>query len=1035
MNNFIREKIKTYNDNINCQILSWEAEDEIEFSSDDNDNDNDKSKYVIHMFGVTEEGYSICIHIKDFNPYYFVKIPLHLQKKWGAMETEEIKRVLKQKMWKLKDSLISVTLIESKDISEFTNETNFKFLKIVTTSFKALKKTKYIFQPYNKNNGVYVQNIDNKKELKFEIFEFNIDPFIRFCHDKDIKLSGWVNVNNYINEDLSRCQIDISCKSKDICNYECKKISKIVIGSWDIETLSYRAKQTQKNIFPDPNQDNDMITQIGTTFERFGTKERIEHCCTIKSPLDNNEILVDNVIVEKFENEKDLILGWVELIEKTDTDMLIGYNTNGFDWMYLYTRTKKLNIDDTVLSNISRLINKEGKYEITQLNTNAAGENIFKYIKAPGILNCDLHTIIKREKKLESYKLNFVSSVYISDKKDDLDAMDIFNKCQDTSQNIAIVIKYCVKDTSLVLDLLKKLCILTNTIAMANVCWVPFDYIENKGQQIKVHSQLLYEAKLNNYKVPTVGYKETDDDFSFTGATVQEPKKGAYFQEITGLDFASLYPSIMIANNYSYETMVKSEKYKNIEGIEYKDIKWKEDEGTDKEREECVTFVQNKMGVLPKMLDKLWKERKAIKKEMKNVKKLLSSTSNQFEKDELHNQYDVLDGFQLAMKVSMNSIYGFTGARFGRMPEKKIAAAVCAEGRRMIQECKVHVESTYDCDVVYGDTDSIYVRFNSELPFGSIERRKYIFNISEKAANTCTKLFNKPVEMEFEKVMDPFVLYSKKRYACLIYTNIENYDYIDFKGIQVVRRDNCTLIKEKSKEIFNLILLDKNKDLAITKAREFTQNLLDGNIPIKELIISKSLKGRGSYEFDKQAICKKCGKRYYEEIVELGKIKKQYSISPLLEEENSRESKSVLVKKRMDKFLSVKHKCYTCYPKTPDEEKESWFIQNPPNIPHVALARKMEERDPYNCPEVGERVPFVFKKVNNSKALQAGRVEDPNYLIQNCIEIDYEYYFEHQWKSALETIFEPILGDELENILFKGIVAEKPPKKTRKKKE
>ena len=152
--------------------------------------------------------------------------------------------------------------------------------------------------------------------------------------------------------------------------------------------------------------------------------------------------------------------------------------------MYLYTRAKKLNIDDTVLSNISRLINKEGKYEITQLNTNAAGENIFKYIKAPGILNCDLHTIIKREKKLESYKLNFVSSVYISDKKDDLDAMDIFNKCQDTSQNIAIVIKYCVKDTSLVLDLLKKLCILTNTIAMANVCWVPFDYIENKSDYL-----------------------------------------------------------------------------------------------------------------------------------------------------------------------------------------------------------------------------------------------------------------------------------------------------------------------------------------------------------------------------------------------------------------------------------------------------------------------------------------------------------------------------------------------------------------------
>ena len=118
----------------------------------------------------------------------------------------------------------------------------------------------------------------------------------------------------------------------------------------------------------------------------------------------------------------------------------------------------------------------------------------------------------------------------------------------------------------------------------------------------------------------------------------------------------------MIANNYSYETIVKKDKYNNLKDIEYKDITWKENEGEPNERTENVRFVQNKKGILPIMLDKLWKERKAIKKEMKGVKSKIKEETDSEKKADLEMLYNVLDGFQLAMKVSMNSIYGFTGA-------------------------------------------------------------------------------------------------------------------------------------------------------------------------------------------------------------------------------------------------------------------------------------------------------------------------------------------------------------------------------------
>ena len=757
------------------------------------------------------------------------------------------------------------------------------------------------------------------------------------------------------------------------------------------------------------------------------------------------------------------------------------------------------------------------------------------------------------------------------------------------------------------------------------------------------------------------------------------------------------------------------------------------------------------------MLEKLWTERKSIKKEMKKVKAQLKEIKTDEERTALSMQYDVLDGFQLAMKVSMNSIYGFTGANLGRLPEKRIAAATTAEGRRMIQACKEYVESNYDCKVVYGDsvadytpiyininnelkiikikelenytnniwkyckesdkefidvsneniftwtdnkwthlktiikhklhesksmirvlthtglvdvtddhsllkedkseispknitigdkllhynnpidtdcikkltieeaqifgfffgdgscgyytcksgnkgswalnnkdlkllhkykklcetvytsfewkifntiessnvyklvfnsrkygskvqfisnyrnicysdnnkiipnfiinntieikeafleglydadgdkdvngyiridqksqisashikwlfeslgfntsintrkdknniyritatinnqrkiknevkkiekinyegyvydlttdnhhfaagigniivhnTDSIYVKFFTE--FTGQEHMNEVFRISEIAAEGCTKLFKKPVEMEFEKVMWPFILFSKKRYACVIWTNEHKHDYIDYKGIQVVRRDNCPYVKDKSMQIFEKILLDRDIPKSIEMGREYSKNLLEGKVPMKDLVISKSLKGYGSYEFDKQLICKECDKRWYREL----DGKKKYAIQ-YYDEYNSNKD----LEYNLNKFMQKKHFCFTC-------KEETEYKTNKANIPHVALARKMKERDPYNCPQVGERVPYVFKKVSNPRALQFERVEDPQYLVQNCIPIDFNYYFEHQFKSAIETIFYPILKDELEEKMFKDIVPEKPPKRTRK---
>jgi DNA polymerase delta subunit 1 len=93
----------------------------------------------------------------------------------------------------------------------------------------------------------------------------------------------------------------------------------------------------------------------------------------------------------------------------------------------------------------------------------------------------------------------------------------------------------------------------------------------------------------------------------------------------------------------------------------------------------------------------------------------MKNAPNEFEKA-------VQNGRQLALKVSANSVYGFTGAAVGQLPCMPIASSVTNFGRQLLEKTKEFVESNYtkangyehDAVVVYGDTDSVMVKFGSD---------------------------------------------------------------------------------------------------------------------------------------------------------------------------------------------------------------------------------------------------------------------------------------------------------------------------------
>ena len=156
---------------------------------------------------------------------------------------------------------------------------------------------------------------------------------------------------------------------------------------------------------------------------------------------------------------------------------------------------------------------------------------------------------------------------------------------------------------------------------------------------------------------------------------------------------------------------------------------------------------------------KLLAARKATKKEMKTVTDPFA--------------YAILDDKQLALKVTCNSVYGQTGASISKIYKKAIAASTTAGGRNCIYRAKDYVlENNKGCEVVYGDTDSVFVKFNLEYPDGTYPKthqekiqRSIDIGLALQQKLKDDKYYQAPHDLEYEKTFDPFLLLSKKRYV------------------------------------------------------------------------------------------------------------------------------------------------------------------------------------------------------------------------------------------------------------------------------
>ena len=998
-------------DQLTFQALDWKIL---------KDDPLDPQGFQIRVFGKTPDGKSVCCTIDEYKPYFYLKTPSKDENgrdilqdsmtienfKESLIHNKSYAAYLKTKEGNIqtyKEEHIADGGFEYDNFSEemkipingWNNNEKEKFFKVSFNDHSTFKKEVNYFKKPRKYKFIH------DSPFAFELYESNVDPMLRFMHERDITPAGFISIKHkymiHIEPEhkTSLCDYEFHVDFDRVNPGESDKATPFIMASFDIECTS------GDGTFPQATRPDDKIIQIFTTFYKYGENEPYYiHACVLgdTSPI-------DGVDMECFENEADLLMSWQKVMRDIKPDVLLGYNILGFDLQYLWGRAQYTRcVED--FRYLSKLIEHPCELETRTFTSNAYGHTESYHLEMPGILQIDLLQIIKREHKLESYKLDFVGEHFMKERKLDVSPRQIFELFLQGPDERKRVAEYCLQDTKLPMRLMNKLTIFPNMIEMANVTRVPFEWLMSRGQQIKVFSQLVYECRKAGYLIPIL--PKMKDDAGYVGATVLHAMAGGYYEPITGLDFASLYPTIMIANNLCYTSRVKhyGDEFELDEDamtatehdsgfrrciskrdgskVKLKRVCWtlpseKEivtiNEETGEEVKQILKssltethyFVQSVndkdcVGILPMILKNLLSERK-------RVKKLMAKESDPFKKA-------VLNGKQLALKVSCNSVYGFCGAAIGMMPCIPIASSVTTLGRGMIEKTKNLVEERYtNSVVVYGDTDSVMVKFDT----GKTGKDAILesFAIGEEAGEWVTVELNKDVhykgviDLEFEKVYCPYLLASKKRYAGLMHEKREQVTgekkpTIDIKGLQVVRRDNCHIVKEVCNGIIHQLLIEQNIEEAKNVVLKVVDDLMNGKVPIDKLILSKSM---GNVKFITQA----------------------------------------------DGTIQIK----------------STYKNN--NQPHIQVGLRMYKEDPGNAPRSGDRIPYVFVESENENAKQFEKAADPSYVQQHNIPIDVEYYLDHQIMNPVSDLMR-IVMDDPENFLF-HVAQRKQEKKDKKNAE
>jgi DNA polymerase I len=840
---------------------------------------------IVRLFGRAEDGKSVCCFVPGFEPYFYANI---------TGDPESAGDFLKERF----DVINKVEVVS----------------KYEPVGYQLSKKPMLKITTQDPSNVPEIRDDIIGISAVKEIYETDILFRNRFLIDRNLHGMAWVSAEPtsgfpFDNGRKIYCDNVITSTSvKEIDNISNAPLKHL---AFDIECLPLGGSM--------PTPEESPVIMISLSFSpAFGKHDTIV--------LVSKEVEGVDGDVEVFPDEESMLNRFFDVFQKYDADIISGYNIIDFDIPYIVDRVKLLN---EMGCNIKSSVGRDGR----SLSYRKIGNRTMTSI--PGRVIVDALPLIRTQYSLKRYTLRNVAKELLDMEKLDVAPSEMEEYWNDSGEKILKFIDYARRDSELALELILKLRLFDKHIAISQVSGSLLQEVVDGGQTSMVDNLLLREYGKMDRVMHT---KPSDDLVAFRnksseglkGGEVLAPKKGL-LENVVILDYKSLYPTIMMAHNLCYTTVIEKDRPAGATIIP----------------PSGGEFVSSDVvkGIMPSILGNLLDRRIETKTRMK-------SASND-------DEFRALDATQLALKILLNSFYGYSGYTRARLYSLTLANAVTSFGRDNILNTRSLINGTISkvilkddqaffteeldaisendnvvsLSVVYGDTDSVFVQCSSKKGI-SLEDAELV---GSKIAGMVSDSLPDPMELEFESIAKRALFIAKKRYASWVFERSATGwdDKIKVKGMETVRRDWCGLTSKTLNTVLELVLKKGDVDGAVEHVREVVDRIR--NIDVQK-----------------------------DDIIDDLIMTRQFS-------------------KKMSRYKNKQ--------------------------PHLTVVEKIERRTG-SPPPIGDRIPFV---IIAGKDLFVNRAEDPEYVREHNVPIDVDYYVKKQLLPPVERIL-GVFGVDIANL-------------------
>ena len=707
-----------------------------------------KNTPIIRLFGKTSEGKQVRVHIDDFLPYFYVR------------KNAELPFILQN------DPFLSSWVVKTEEIT-------------LRQYFWGSEQTRLV-KIYGKNPHKIKDMKNSIGKLGFETFEHDI-PF------------------------LKRYLLDTAVKCLNVLETKCSKIEEredkiIATASYqDVIPVSESTIESPSKFYPLKV----MAISVKVAHEGESHQELLKHktnrlmAITVIWGIDGKPKNGKLFLLQQDSNdsEKELIMDFAKYIQKIQPDILCSYQGDSFDLPYLYHRMKLLRIPTKVLS----LFGEEATYYSSRL--------IAYRMRGRMVFDLALRTWGIHPKSGKKTLYDIAEAALGMTGYESIEPLKLLwqsGVVEDCEDDLRLFAKQCFQDCKIIYDLYWNLG-MTGWIETLRVTGFPPSEGNSCTERINGEFELMRYMRRKGILIPP---KPTEKQVEknrlereknpHEGGTVLYPE-GLLHTGVVIVDFRSMYPSVMVAENIGGETLrnwVSGNNHGNSSKL----------------------FNTDTRSALSIMENELVQKRIGKKEKIKQLTKTLETVECSKEKRRIEETIRILGREQTSMKIVANAMYGAHYYIRSRFYSQALAGAIADSARTYLlgikEQLKEISKEIIPCELVYGDTDSAFIRlldnrlivdiYNEKNPK---KKESFILMLKEIISKILKRLnekFPKPIELNLKDVAYRCVFKPnrKKAYAYLSLLTGE----IDIKGFEAVRSDWSPISQAAQRKVLDIFL-------------------------------------------------------------------------------------------------------------------------------------------------------------------------------------------------------------------------------------